>query len=127
MKVLFMKYDGRFGKYGGVYAPELLMPAIEELEEGFYKFMEDEKFQNKGQLFIRITSDPFRMPGNKTGYYGCSKLGLSLVLVNKAFDFEDAEKNNTFTSGDLIEVKIKKPDFQLAKDEKSGAFIIELD
>ena len=91
------------------------------------KGVEDEKFQNKGQLFIRITSDPFRMPGNKTGYYGCSKLGLSLVLVNKAFDFEDTEKNNTFTSGDLIEVKIKKPDFQLAKDEKSGAFIIELD
>ena len=28
-----MNHDGKFGKYGGIYVPELLMPAIEELEE----------------------------------------------------------------------------------------------
>ncbi|MCR4742282.1 MAG: hypothetical protein K5866_05380 [Treponema sp.] len=79
------------------------------------------------KLLIRITSDPFRMPGNKTGYYACSKLGLTLVIVNKAFNFEEVEKNDTFTSGDLLEVKIKSPDFQLEKDEKSGALKIELE
>ena len=41
-----MKYDGKFGKYGGIYAPELLIPAIEELEDAFYKFKDNEDFKN---------------------------------------------------------------------------------
>ncbi len=39
-----MKYKGRFGDYGGFYVPEVLMPVLEELEEAFYRFYEDEKF-----------------------------------------------------------------------------------
>lgn len=79
------------------------------------------------QVLIRIASDPFRMPENKTGYYGCSKLGLTLVTVNKRFDMENPEENNILSSGDLIEVKIKTPDFsKLPRDEKSGAVKIDL-
>ena len=33
-----MKYKGRFGDYGGFYVPEVLIPALEELEEAFYRF-----------------------------------------------------------------------------------------
>jgi len=39
-----MKYKGRFGDYGGFYVPEVLIPALEELEEAYYKFGEDEGF-----------------------------------------------------------------------------------
>ncbi|MHC4753643.1 MAG: tryptophan synthase subunit beta [Planctomycetota bacterium] len=39
-----MKYKGRFGDFGGFYVPEVLIPVLEELEEGFYRFYEDEKF-----------------------------------------------------------------------------------
>jgi len=39
-----MKYKGRFGDYGGFYVPEVLMPVLEELEEAFYRFYEDEQF-----------------------------------------------------------------------------------
>ncbi len=39
-----MKYKGRFGDYGGFYVPEVLIPALEELEEAFYRFGEDEEF-----------------------------------------------------------------------------------
>ena len=39
-----MKYKGRFGDYGGFYVPEVLMPVLEELEEGFYRFYEDKQF-----------------------------------------------------------------------------------
>jgi tryptophan synthase beta chain len=39
-----MKYKGRFGDYGGFYVPEVLMPVLEELEEAFYRFYEDERF-----------------------------------------------------------------------------------
>ena len=39
-----MKYKGRFGEYGGFYVPEVLIPVLEELEEAFYRFYEDERF-----------------------------------------------------------------------------------
>jgi tryptophan synthase beta chain len=39
-----MKHDGRFGEYGGYYVPEVLIPALEELEEAFYRFHEDKAF-----------------------------------------------------------------------------------
>jgi tryptophan synthase beta chain len=39
-----MKHDGRFGEYGGYYVPEVLIPALEELEEAFFRFREDKTF-----------------------------------------------------------------------------------
>jgi tryptophan synthase beta chain len=39
-----MKYNGRFGNYGGFYVPEVLIPVLEELEEAFYRFYEDKDF-----------------------------------------------------------------------------------
>ena len=39
-----MKQKGRFGDYGGFYVPEVLIPVLEELEEAFYRFYEDEEF-----------------------------------------------------------------------------------
>jgi tryptophan synthase beta chain len=39
-----MKNNGRFGQFGGFYVPEVLIPALEEMEKAFYKFYKDEKF-----------------------------------------------------------------------------------
>ncbi|MGD2093911.1 MAG: tryptophan synthase subunit beta [Phycisphaerales bacterium] len=39
-----MKHKGRFGDYGGFYVPEVLIPVLEELEEAFYRFYEDQQF-----------------------------------------------------------------------------------
>jgi tryptophan synthase beta chain len=39
-----MKYGGRFGQFGGFYVPEVLIPALEEMEKAFYKYYKDEKF-----------------------------------------------------------------------------------
>lgn len=39
-----MKYTGRFGDYGGYYVPEVLIPVLEELEDAFYRFYQDEAF-----------------------------------------------------------------------------------
>lgn len=71
--------------------------------------------ENKADLLCRVASDPFRLPGNKTGFYACSKLGLTLLSMGTP----------SVTSGDLISVKTKTPD-SLPKDEKSGALIISL-
>ena len=42
-----MKSKGRFGKYGGIFVPETLMPACEELEAAFNKYKSDKKFTNE--------------------------------------------------------------------------------
>lgn len=42
-----MQSLGKFGKFGGVYAPEPLMPALEELEEAFLRLSNDTTFSNE--------------------------------------------------------------------------------
>lgn len=69
--------------------------------------------RNDCDLKIRINSDPFRLPAGRTGFYGCSKLGLTLIST----------KNEQLASGDLISVKEPK---ELKIDQKSGAKIVEL-
>jgi tryptophan synthase beta chain len=39
-----MKNNGRFGQFGGFYVPEVLIPALEEMETAFYKFYKDPQF-----------------------------------------------------------------------------------
>ena len=36
-----MKLKTKFGKYGGIFIPELLMPALEELEDAYIKYKTD--------------------------------------------------------------------------------------
>lgn len=81
-------------------------------------YPEEANHKENENLLCRITSDPFRLPSYKTGFYACSKLGLVLL----SFKPEEAEN---LKSGDLLEVKIKTPDL-LKTDEKSGAKIIQL-
>ena len=71
-------------------------------------------------LSMRVASDGIKLPGRRTGFYACSKEGL-VLLAGK-----NESMNKKILSGDFI--SIKKPDFsQLQIDEKSGAFLIELD
>jgi tryptophan synthase beta chain len=39
-----MKLSGRFGRFGGVYVPEILVPALEQLEAAFHDAQEDQGF-----------------------------------------------------------------------------------
>lgn len=67
-----MKYDGKFGKYGGVFVPELLIPAIEELEEGFYKFKDNTKFMKDLKFYLN------EFAGRPTGLYYAENLSKEL-------------------------------------------------
>lgn len=40
-----MKHDGRFGRFGGCYVPEILVPALEQLEAAFLDAEVDAAFQ----------------------------------------------------------------------------------
>ncbi|MCK5218875.1 tryptophan synthase subunit beta [bacterium] len=42
-----LSHKGRFGEYGGCYAPEVLMPAVEELEKSFYQARRDPGFKRE--------------------------------------------------------------------------------
>lgn len=39
-----MKHKGRFGPFGGYYVPEVLIPALEEIESAFGQFRNDKRF-----------------------------------------------------------------------------------
>jgi tryptophan synthase beta chain len=43
---------GRFGKYGGKYVPETLMPALSELEQSFNQYRNDPDFQKELQQLM---------------------------------------------------------------------------
>jgi tryptophan synthase beta chain len=43
---------GRFGQFGGKYAPEILMPALEELEAHYLKLIDDAGFQEELQGYL---------------------------------------------------------------------------
>jgi tryptophan synthase beta chain len=44
---------GRFGKFGGKYVPETLMPALSELETAFYQYRDEPAFQQEFQGLLR--------------------------------------------------------------------------
>ena len=93
-----MKYDGKFGKYGGVYVPELLIPAIEELEEAFYKFKDNKDFTKELDEYL------CEFAGRPTGLYYAEnlskKLGCKIYLKRDDMLHTGAHKiNNTIGQG----------------------------
>ena len=42
-----MRLSGRFGRFGGTYVPEILMPALEQLEAAFLDAREDRAFASE--------------------------------------------------------------------------------
>ena len=42
-----MRLDGRFGRFGGAYVPEILVPALEQLEAAFLDAQDDEHFRSE--------------------------------------------------------------------------------
>jgi tryptophan synthase beta chain len=63
-----MKQSGRFGRFGGTYVPEILMPALEELEAAFLASKTDPAFQQElNELLTHYAGRP-------TPLYRCRNL-----------------------------------------------------
>jgi len=45
--------NGHFGKFGGRYVPEMLIPALEELEKTYYEAKKDKKFQKEFKNLLK--------------------------------------------------------------------------
>ncbi|HEU4797783.1 MAG TPA: tryptophan synthase subunit beta [bacterium] len=65
---LMIPAKGRFGKYGGRYVPETLIPALEELENSYHRFSRDEVFQAELDRLLR------RYCGRPTPLYFAARL-----------------------------------------------------
>lgn len=59
---------GRFGEYGGQYVPEIVMPALNELEEAYSRCKADPTFQKECQSYLR------EYAGRPTRLYYAEKL-----------------------------------------------------
>lgn len=71
--------DGRFGKYGGKYIPETLVPALEELEVGYEKYRKDSDFQKQLRYYLSEYAGrptPLYFAENLTNHIGGARIYL---------------------------------------------------
>ena len=99
--------DGKFGKYGGIFVPELLIPALEELENAFMKYKDDKDFNSELDYYLR------EFAGRPTSLYYArnlsEKLGCRIYLKREDMLHTGAHKiNNTLGQGLLAKHMGKK-------------------
>lgn len=102
-----MKQSGRYGEFGGYYVPEVLMPALEELEEAFERYRGDEGFCNELDELLRDYA------GRPTPLYYSGamskKVGAQVYLKREDLLHGGAHKlNNTIGQGLLAKYMGKK-------------------
>ena len=71
--------EGKFGKYGGKYVPETLIPAIKELETAYEKYKKDEEFQKQLSYLLREYAGrptPLYFAKNLSEFIGGAKIFL---------------------------------------------------
>ncbi|MFH1642451.1 MAG: tryptophan synthase subunit beta [Nanoarchaeota archaeon] len=83
---------GRFGRYGGMYVPETLMPACAELEAAFNRYKNDKKFKKELNGLLQ------NYVGRPTPLTYCdklsSKLGCKIYLKREDLAHTGAHKIN---------------------------------
>ncbi len=53
MKLTQYPIKGKFGKFGGRFVPETLIPALEELERAYMRFKKDRKFRQQLEYYLK--------------------------------------------------------------------------
>jgi len=102
-----MKKQGRYGQFGGYYVPEVLIPALEEMEAAFERYHNDEKFCADLQ---RLLND---YAGRPTPLYRSpaisERVGAQVYLKREDLLHGGAHKlNNTLGQGLLAHYMGKK-------------------
>jgi tryptophan synthase beta chain len=70
-----MRQSGRFGRFGGAYVPEILVPALEQLEAAFLDAQEDEAFNAELQNLLTTYA------GRPTPLTRCRNLGSDRTRI----------------------------------------------
>jgi tryptophan synthase beta chain len=77
--------NGHFGKYGGRYVPEMLIPALDELEKCYLQSKKDKKFNHElNELYIKYSGrpTPLYLAENLSKSSGGCKIYLKLESLN---------------------------------------------
>ncbi len=75
----FPDQQGYFGPFGGQFVPEILRPALEELEQAFNHYKDDETFKNELKTELRHFAGrptPLYRAENLTKFYGKATIYL---------------------------------------------------
>lgn len=97
---------GKFGEYGGQFVPEVLMHALEELEDAYLRYGLEEEFKEELDYYLRTFA------GRPTPLYFCSRLsdmlGTKLYLKREDLVHGGAHKLNNAIGQALLAKRMGK-------------------
>lgn len=97
-----MRLDGRFGRFGGCYVPEILVPALEQLEAAFLNAQDDPAFAAElGQLLANYAGRP-------TPLTQCRNLPSNIYLKREDLLHGGAHKTNQVLGQGLLAKRMGK-------------------
>ena len=98
---------GRFGRFGGQFVPETLMTALQELDEAYEKYKNDEDFQNELSYYLK------NYVGRETPLYFAERLtahigGAKIYLKREDLNHTGAHKINNALGQALLAKRMGK-------------------
>jgi tryptophan synthase beta chain len=107
MKLKQYPIKGKFGKFGGRFVPETLIPALEELKKSYLKFRKDRRFKQELDYYLK------EYAGRPTPLYFASNLtkasgGAKIYLKREDLLHGGAHKINNTLGQALLAKKMGK-------------------
>ena len=103
---------GRFGKFGGKYVPETLMPALLELEAAYYQHTQDPEFQQQLNELLRDyvgRPSPLYFAERLTAHYARPDgTGAQIYLKREDLNHTGAHKINNALAQVLLAKRMGK-------------------
>jgi tryptophan synthase beta chain len=97
-----MRLSGRFGRFGGCYVPEILVPALEQLEAAFLDSQEDSGFASELNALLSGYA------GRPTPLTRCRNLPANIYLKREDLLHGGAHKTNQVLAQGLVAKRMGK-------------------
>ncbi len=97
-----MRLTGRFGRFGGAYVPEILMPALEQLEAAFLDAQDDPDFKSELNRLLA------NYAGRPTPLTRCRNLPGNIYLKREDLLHGGAHKTNQVLAQGLLAQRMGK-------------------
>ena len=97
-----MRLDGRFGRFGGCYVPEILVPALEQLEAAFLDAQNDPEFG------VELNGLLANYAGRPTPLTRCRNLPANIFLKREDLLHGGAHKTNQVLGQGLLAKRMGK-------------------
>ena len=97
-----MRLNGRFGRFGGAYVPEILVPALEQLEAAFLDAQDDPAFASELNDLLA------NYAGRPTPLTRCRNLAANIYLKREDLLHGGAHKTNQVLAQGLLAKRMRK-------------------